>query len=89
MNPRGKDSTMLRAFFLAMGICCLVLGLECLVVEKAEMSGGGGSSTTSFARQAMPNYREVEPPEWAPWSLMSVGAVVILYTFTIPKKMTG
>jgi hypothetical protein len=37
----------------------------------------------------MPTYREVEPPEWAPWSLMSVGAVVILYTFTIPKKMTG
>ena len=80
---------MLRAFFLAMGICCLVLGLECLVVEKAEVAGGAATSAASFARQAVPSYREVEPPEWAPWSLMSVGAVVILYTFTIPKKMTG
>jgi hypothetical protein len=81
---------MLRAFFLATGICCLILGLECLVVEKAELKGGGGTnSATNFARQAMPGYREIEPPEWAPWSLMSVGAVVMLYTFTIPKKMTG
>ncbi len=80
---------MLRAFFLAMGICCLVLGLECLVVEKAELSGGATASASNFARQAVPSYREIEPPEWAPWSLMSVGAVVILYTFTIPKKMTG
>jgi hypothetical protein len=80
---------MLRAFFLAMGICCLVSGLECLVVEKAELSGGAATSPANFARQVVPGYREVEPPEWAPWSLMSVGAVVILYTFTIPKKMTG
>jgi hypothetical protein len=80
---------MLRAFFLAMGICCLIMGLECLVVEKAELAGGEVNSASSFARAAVPSYREVEPPEWAPWSLMSVGAVVILYTFTIPKKMSG
>jgi hypothetical protein len=89
MNRREEDSTMLRAFFLATGICCLALGLECLVVEKAELAGGAATSPASFARQAMPGNREIEPPEWAPWSLMSVGAVVILYTFTIPKKMTG
>jgi hypothetical protein len=80
---------MLRAFFLATGICCLILGLECLVVEKAELVGDASTSASNFTRQAMPGYREIEPPEWAPWSLMSVGAVVILYTFTIPKKMTG
>jgi hypothetical protein len=80
---------MLRAFFLATGICCLLLGLQCLVVEKAELSGDSTASASNFARQAVPSYREIEPPEWAPWSLMSVGAVVILYTFTIPKKMTG
>jgi hypothetical protein len=80
---------MLRAFFLATGICCLILGLECLVVEKAELAGDSTSTAANFARQTMPSYREIEPPEWAPWSLMSVGAVVILYTFTIPKKMTG
>ena len=84
MNPREEEQTMLRAFFLAMGICCLVLGLQCLVVEKAELAGEATASASNFGRQ-----REIEPPEWAPWSLMSVGAVVILYTFTIPKKMTG
>jgi hypothetical protein len=80
---------MLRAFFLATGICCLILGLECLVVEKAELAGQSTTNVSNFARQAVPGYREIEPPEWAPWSLMSVGAVVILYTFTIPKKMSG
>ena len=89
MNPKEEDRTMLRSFFLATGICCLILGLECLVVEKAELAGESGTSASGLARQAMPSYREVEPPEWAPWSLMSVGAVVMLYTFTIPKKMTG
>ncbi len=83
MNPREEEQSMLRAFFLATGICCLILGLQCLVVEKAELVGQANAAT-NFARQ-----REIEPPEWAPWSLMSVGAVVILYTFTIPKKMTG
>ncbi|HTU27521.1 MAG TPA: hypothetical protein VMF30_19080 [Pirellulales bacterium] len=78
---------MLRAFFLAMGICCLILGVECLVVEKAEMASGSNSATAGFSLPS--SSREIEPPEWAPWSLMSVGAVVILYTFTIPKKMTG
>ena len=32
---------------------------------------------------------EVVPPEWAPWSLMGAGAVVVLYSFTIPKRVGG
>ena len=77
---------MLRSFFLALGISSLLLGVECLVIEKAELHGEGSGTLAGFARQAAPAYHEVEPPEWAPWSLMSVGAVVILYTITIPKR---
>ena len=53
MNPEKRIQTMLRAFFLAMGICCLVLGLECLVVEKAELAESGvrSSSGSSFPRR--------------------------------------
>jgi hypothetical protein len=29
------------------------------------------------------------PPDWAPWSLLSLGAVTIIYSFTIPKRMEG
>ena len=79
---------MLRSFFLALGISALLLGVECLVIEKAELQGEDSATMAGFARRAVSSYREVEPPEWAPWSLMSAGAVVILYTITIPKRAT-
>jgi hypothetical protein len=74
---------MLRAFFLAMGIFAFVLGLECLVIEKAVLN----PSREGALAQMTPAYREVVPAEWAPWSLLSAGAVVMLYSFTIPAKM--
>lgn len=30
--------------------------------------------------------RAITPPDWAPWSLMSAGAVVFLYSFTLPGR---
>jgi hypothetical protein len=29
------------------------------------------------------------PPDWAPWSLMSTGAIVCLYSFTLPRRWNG
>jgi hypothetical protein len=74
---------MLRAFFLAIGIFAFVLGLECLVIEKAVLNPSSDGALTQMA----PTYREFVPAEWAPWSLLSGGAVVMLYSFTIPAKM--
>ncbi len=76
---------MWRAFFLSVGICCVVLGLECLVVDKAVMQSSGDRSV--LADHGTTQMREVTPPEWAPWSMLSGGAVVILYTFTLPQKI--
>jgi hypothetical protein len=33
--------------------------------------------------------KEITPPAWAPWSLMSFGAVTLLYSFTIPKRASS
>lgn len=71
---------MWRALFLALGVSCCILGIEALAVEKAvlNVSGGpGGSATTQ---------RVVDPPDWAPWSLMSGGTIVMIYSFTIPAR---
>ncbi len=65
---------MWKGFFLASGIFTLILGAEAFVIDRAIMNGGAG---------------DVTPPEWAPWSLMSAGAVIILYSFTIPKRIAG
>ncbi len=76
---------MFRAFFLALGLSTFILGLECLVIDKAVLAPRSGSA----AEQIAVTYREVRPPEWAPWSLLSAGAVVMLYSFTLPAKMRG
>lgn len=72
---------MWRSFFLAMGVFTLVLGAECLAIERAtlkpQVRGG----------QVVKAARTVEPPEWAPWSLMAGGAVIVLYTFTLPRRV--
>jgi hypothetical protein len=56
--------------------------LDCLAIDKAVL--GGSQEQSPFALQSA---REVIPPEWAPWTLMSAGAVVMLYSFTIPRRM--
>jgi hypothetical protein len=85
---------MWRAFFLAIGITLCILGAECLVVEKAVLaSPNSPPPTASSPFQPAPTTsqrpREIVPPEWAAWSLLSAGAVVILYSFTIPKRVAG
>jgi hypothetical protein len=70
---------MWRAFFLAIGITVAVLGAEFMVVEKAVLKQTNAETGERITRV-------VRPPEWVPWTLLSAGAVVILYSFTIPRR---
>jgi len=86
--PHRKDWNMWRAFFLAVGISCCVVGLECLVVEQAMIITSSDSAAVGpYGRNATPSLRAVTPPDWAPWSLLAGGAVVMIYSFTIPKRV--
>ena len=80
---------MWRALFLAMGLYCCLLGVEALAIEKAVLvtrkSAVSQSTFGALSRQAP--QREVVPPPWAPWSLISAGAVVVLYSFSIPRRV--
>jgi hypothetical protein len=71
---------MWRSFFLAVGLCVFIVGLECLVIDDFQVVGTSGGRSVS---------RQFTPPDWAPWSLMSVGAVTVLYSFTIPQRIRG
>jgi hypothetical protein len=81
---------MWRAFFLAAGAYCCLLGVQCLAIDKAILSKreptqarflGMGIPATATERN-----KELTPPDWAPWSLISLGAVTVLYSFTIPNR---
>ena len=69
---------MWRAFFLAFGLSLLLVGLECLVVDDFVLA-----ARFTAAEGAC----NIKPPEWAPWSLLSAGAVTMLYSFTIPQRV--
>ncbi|MCG8583343.1 MAG: hypothetical protein MI757_01355 [Pirellulales bacterium] len=85
--PKGVI-TMWRACFLAMGTFCFILGAQALVVEKVVMaSEGTQASAAEVPGEVPPAPREYKPHEAAPWMLMSVGAVVMLYSFTIPRRV--
>jgi hypothetical protein len=80
---------MFRAFFLALGVYAVLLGGEGLLIDKVVLAAKDDSSPGALVQRMTPGYREVVPPEWAPWTLLSGGAVVILYSFTLPQKMKG
>ena len=73
---------MWRAFFLAIGIFACLVGAQCLAIDRAFLADRGTSQGS-----AKPAVRELKPEEWAPWSFMAGGAVVMLYSFTIPKRV--
>lgn len=68
---------MWKSFFLASGLFACVLGIELLVIDSATvlpLNGRGGSHVFTA-------------PDWAPWTLISAGAVTILNFATLPKAL--
>ncbi len=80
---------MLRAFFLAVGTSACILGLECMAIDKVVLNPSREAAAAAIAQKLAPASREITPVDWAPWSLLSGGAVVVLYSFTVPAKMRG
>jgi hypothetical protein len=73
---------MWRAFFLAIGITAALVGAQCLVLDRAILVQRAPATPGG-----PPPMREIVPPDWAAWSLISGGAVVVLYSFTVPRKL--
>jgi hypothetical protein len=70
---------MWRSLFLALGVSSLLVGAEALFIDQAVLKRPENKASAT--------QRVVDPPEWAPWSLMAGGAVVVLYSFTIPRRV--
>lgn len=70
----GRRS-MWKSVLLAAGIFACILGVEMLVVDSAvlvPLNGQGGE-------------RNFQAPDWAPWTLLSVGAATILHFCQLPR----
>ncbi len=84
---------MWRAFFLAVGTMLIILGIECLMIDSATLSGGQTETVAVSNTWLGPQNnivieppKVVRPPEWIRWSLIASGSVVLLYAFTLPKR---
>ena len=82
---------MWRAFFLGIGVYLMIAGAECLAVDRVfwRMAPEPPPTLMSLTKPAAPKSKDFPPAPWVPWSLLSTGAVVCLYSFTIPKRMGG
>lgn len=87
---------MWRSFFMAVAISVIILGAECLVLNRVVLTK---QVVASDPRPGLEEYwgdpllssgpqivnRTVVPPEWAPWSLLSAGAVMMLYAISLRR----
>lgn len=83
---------MWRALFLAVGFFVMLLGVECLGVETINLKLREKPPAPVSPWDTEPKegaLRTITPPPWAPWSLLSSGAVMCLYSFTIPRRIAG
>ena len=81
---------MWRSFFLAVGISAIILGVEGFGVEKVYLKMRDPPPPARSPWETPPKVgpqKTYTTPSWAPWSLISAGAVVCLYSFTIPKRV--
>jgi hypothetical protein len=82
---------MWRAFFLAIGAYLVLLGIQCLGVQKFILKPDNVQANDFWISPAaaMTPRREIVPPAWAPYSLMATGTIVCVYCFSIPKRLTN
>ncbi len=83
---------MWRAMFLAIGFFIMIVGAECLAVEtvRLKIREEPPAPVSPFDTETKEgSLCQLTPPPWAPWSLLSCGAVVCLYSFTIPRRVAG
>jgi len=97
VNMFLRPASLYRAFFCAVGLVMIIVGLECLVIESAMFSPGifedakfaPQQNTWMNSQPIMPQGKIFQPKEWFPWSLLAVGSIVAIYSQAVrgPKAI--
>lgn len=82
---------MVRATFFAIGTFIALWGVSFLAVDKLVLNVKAEKPQEAgfrgmFTGVSPERKQVVDPPEWAAYSLMSVGTVTMLYSVALPKK---
>ena len=82
---------MVRAVFFAIGLFIALWGGSFLVIDKLVLNSDAehpwqGGFRGLFGAASPARKKVIDPPDWAAFSLMSVGTVTMLYAVALPKK---
>ncbi len=82
---------MVKSCFFSTGLFVTLWGVSLLFVDQivlnATEEGEPENAISAMISTVTPeNQKYVDPPDWASFSLMSVGAVTMLYAVALPKK---
>ncbi|MEM0924528.1 MAG: hypothetical protein AAGJ83_00685 [Planctomycetota bacterium] len=80
---------MWRTFFIALGIMGIIVGFETMIIESANFYSMRGSNTKELLDPSSITGQTIitwEPKEWVPWVLLSVGTLIVIYAFSLPKR---
>jgi hypothetical protein len=83
---------MWRSTFIAVGIMAIIIGLECLVIDSANLYSAADTEAGAFVNPvAVPtsNVQQWRPKEWFPWVILSAGGITVLYAITLPKRFNA
>jgi hypothetical protein len=85
---------MVRAVFFAVGLFITLWGAGLLVVDKFVLNLKVDALPQSgfrglFSGITPERKKVIDPPDWAAFSLMSIGTVTMLYAVALPKKPGG
>ena len=87
---------MWRAFFCAVGIVLIIMGIECLLIDSAVLVAGVMDDPSQQAMQTGGLFgssaqsgvnRVFRPSEWFPWSLLATGAITLLYSISLRRNV--
>ena len=87
-------ANMMRSTFFSLGLFVTLWGVAFLFVDKVELTvkeeqkqqTGFRGFLSKFSKPNEKQHRVIDPPEWAAFTMMSVGAVTMLYAVALPKK---
>ena len=82
---------MMRATFFSIGLFIALWGGAFLIIDKLVLASDEAPVQAGFrglfgGTAAAAKKKVLDPPDWAAFSLMSVGTVTMLYAVALPKK---
>lgn len=82
---------MLRSCFFSAGLFVTLCGVSLLFIDQMLLNvteeGEKENAISAMISTVTPEKQKVvDPPEWAAFSMMSIGAVTMLYAVALPKK---